>query len=57
MGKKSDAIDVQWDEFNTGFGHLFLGFNILILKYDYSCVKLKKIKLKGSLTKVLLEGK
>lgn len=57
MGKKSDGIDVQWDQFNTGLGHLFLGFNILILKYDYCCVKLKKIKLKGSLTKVLLDGK
>lgn len=57
MGRKPDAAEVQWDEFNIGLGHLFLALNIFALKYEYNYVKFQQVQLKSYLTQVLLYGK
>lgn len=57
MGKKSDAPEVQWDDFNVGLGHFFLALNIFALKYDYGYVKFQQVILKSFATQVLLYGK
>ena len=33
MGKKPETDIVNWEEFNVGFGHLLIGFNVLKMKY------------------------
>ena len=57
MGRKPDAAEVHWEEFNVGLGHFLLGLNIFSLKYEYGMVKLQKVQLKSSLSQVLLYGK
>jgi hypothetical protein len=35
VGKKSENVDISWEEVSIAIGHLLLAFNILALKYSY----------------------
>ena len=40
LGKRPRVKDVDWEEANAALGHLFLLFCFLVLKHQYTCVRM-----------------
>lgn len=55
MGKRSEGVDVSWEEVAVGLGHLLLAMNILGLKYTYDYRLIESIKLKGIQSEIILK--
>lgn len=49
-------MEVNWEETNTGIGHLLLAYNYLILKYNLTYTRIQDIKIKGHLSYILLRN-
>ena len=35
MGKRSEGVDINWEEVAVGLGHLLVSLNFLVMKYNY----------------------
>lgn len=57
MGKKSEGVDVSWEEVAVGLGHLLLALNILTMKYTYDYRLIENIKFKGIQSEITLKSK
>jgi hypothetical protein len=49
--------DLDWEEINAGLGHLFILFCYLVIKFDYTCVRLTEKECLGSCSKVKVGNK
>jgi hypothetical protein len=58
LGKRSrNKNDLDWEEINAGLGHLFILFCYLVIKFDYTCVRLTEKECLGSCSKVKVGNK
>lgn len=57
MGKRSEGVDISWEEVAIGLGHLLLTLNILALKYTYDYRLIETIKFKGIQSEITLKNK
>ena len=54
IGKTPDSNVVNWEDTNSGLAHLLLAFNYISLKYNVRYSNIKEIKIKGTLSNILL---
>ena len=56
MGKRSEGVDISWEEVAVGLGHLLITLNFLSMKYNYEYKLIEEIKLKGSSSEIILKN-
>ncbi len=56
IGKRSEGLDVSWEEVAVGLGHLLITLNLLAMKYSYGYRFIEEVKLRGANSEIVLKN-